>query len=139
MFRFDFKLLCNVKPPVGDYVLYYMFYMYFQGRIKDFFFFFFFFFFFLGGGCKKLCCAHHITSPKSLTAGSRARLRALEALGVCDARSCYLSLIFKHSDTNNKMGFLKCSQSKFRGGGGVCLLCPLLNPPQISFYFSLPF
>ena len=29
----------------------------------------------------------------------RDRLRALEALGVFDALSCYLSLIFKHSDT----------------------------------------
>ena len=34
-----------------------------------------------------------------LRPGSRAHLRALEALGVFDALSCYLSLIFKHSDT----------------------------------------
>ena len=34
-----------------------------------------------------------------LRLGSRASFRAMEALRVLDALSCYLSLIFKHSDT----------------------------------------
>ena len=55
-----------------------------------------------GGGRKRFCAGTHITSAKPnlpYTAGSRGRLRALEALGFFDALSCYLSLIFKHSDT----------------------------------------
>ena len=53
-------------------------------------------------GCKNLCAhthAHHEREARStLQSGSRARLRALEALRVFDALSCYLSLIFNHSD-----------------------------------------
>ena len=54
------------------------------------------------GGGQKIMCTHtyqecEARSPVGL--GCRARLRALEALGVFYALSCYLSLIFKHSDT----------------------------------------
>ena len=57
-----------------------------------------------GGGAKAYKCAlhaHHEREARSpLRPGSRARLKALEALGVFDALLCYLILIFKHSDTN---------------------------------------
>ena len=56
-----------------------------------------------GGGAQKIMSthAHHELEPQSiLQLGSRAHdLRALEALRVFDALSCYLSLIFKHSHT----------------------------------------
>ena len=58
-----------------------------------------------GGGGRKAqnimyTHAHHEREARSpLRLGSRTRVRALEALGVFDALSCYLSLIFKHSDT----------------------------------------
>ena len=48
-------------------------------------------------------------------------LRALEALGIFDARSCYLSLIFKHSYT--KWGGGGNSVNQILGGGR--LLAPL--------------
>ena len=65
-----------------------------QGRIQDFHL--------VGGGAQKIMWAHahHKLEARSpLTPGSRAHKWALEALGVFDALSCYLSLIFKHSDT----------------------------------------
>ena len=53
-----------------------------------------------GGGEIMRAHAHHeARSPNPLRQGSRARLRALEALNGFDALLCYLSLIFKHSDT----------------------------------------
>ena len=57
-----------------------------------------------GGGGQKIMWvhAHHVGEAGSpFRPGSRARLRALpEALGAFDALLCYLSLIFKHYDTN---------------------------------------
>ena len=53
-------------------------------------------------GVKKMMCAHahHEREARGpLRPGSSARLRALEALRVFYALLCYLSLIFKHSDT----------------------------------------
>ena len=52
------------------------------------------------GGRKRLCARTHITSaePNSLSAG--VPLKGPGSSGVVvDAFSCYLSLIFKHSDT----------------------------------------
>ena len=49
-----------------------------------------------GGGAKKNMCAnayHEREARSPLRSGSRARLRALEALGGFDALSCYMSLI----------------------------------------------
>ena len=48
---------------------------------------------------------------------SRAHLRALEALGVFDALSCYLSLISKHSDTKWDLKNTVRSIFFFWGGG----------------------
>ena len=47
----------------------------------------------LGGGGGKILWAHTSQARSPLWPGFRARLRALEALGVCGALSCYLSLI----------------------------------------------
>ena len=79
-----------------------------QGRIQDFH---------LGGGGQKIMCAHahHERLARCpLRPGSRARLGPLEALRVFCALSCYISLIFKHSDT-------KLDKYKV-------VLCPPLNP-----------
>ena len=46
-----------------------------------------------GGGWKDFVGAHTSQARSPLWPGFRARLRALEALGVCGALSCYLSLI----------------------------------------------
>ena len=56
-------------------------------------------------GAKKILCthAHHKRKAQSpLRQGSRALKRALEALRGFYALSCYLSIIFKHSDTKKK-------------------------------------
>ena len=70
--------------------------MFKQGRSQDFH---------LGGGGggagrKRLCASTHITARNRtcFRQGSRARLRALEALGFFNALSCNLCIIFKHSD-----------------------------------------
>ena len=55
-----------------------------------------------GGGAQKIMYMHaHLEceAQSPLQPGSRALKWALEALGGLDALSCYLSLIFKHSDT----------------------------------------
>ena len=54
-----------------------------------------------GGEAQKMCVdAHHEHGAQCLLRpGSRARLKALEALRVFDDLSSYLSLISKHSDT----------------------------------------
>ena len=55
-----------------------------------------------GGGAQTIMCAHALHKREAwspLRPGSRARLRALGAPGGFDALSCYLSLIFKQSDT----------------------------------------
>ena len=60
-------------------------------------------------GGKRLCaCISQLHSLKSLTAGVQGPLKVPGSPRVLDALSCYLSLIFKHSDTK---------------GGGGCLLC----------------
>ena len=53
---------------------------------------------------------------------------ALEALGVFYALSCYLSLIFKHSDTIWDLTKLKIVDQFFFGGGAP--IAPPLNPPM---------
>ena len=89
--------------------------LYIQGRIQDFN---------LGGGGAKDYVRARTSRARSLKSliilrpGSRARFRALEALRVIDALSCYLSLIFKHSDT-------KCRSTFFFGGGGGACCGPL--------------
>ena len=72
------------------------------------YFFFFFFFFFLGGGGQR-----EARSP--LWSGSRAVKRTLQEYKVFDALSCYLSLIFKHLDTNIEG---KNTVDQNLGGGG---------------------
>ena len=55
------------------------------------------------GGAKDYvrACTSRARSPRSLIrSGSRARLRALEALGGFDALSCYLNLVFKGSGSH---------------------------------------
>ena len=51
-----------------------------------------------GGGRKRLCVRTHITSANAAKPEFNFG-RALEALEIFDALSCYLSLIFKHFDT----------------------------------------
>ena len=72
-------------------------------------------FFFFGGGRKRLCGHTHHELEARVPYGRGKR--ALEALRVYDALSCYLSLIFKHSDT--KWDTIKHSRSN--GGGGHLL------------------
>ena len=91
-----------------------------QGRIQDFH---------LGEGAQKIMSghAHHEREARSsLRPGSRARLRALEPLGGFDALLCYMSQIFKHSDTKWD---LKNTVSNFRGAR---LLPPAPPPPSNS-------
>ena len=107
-----------------------------------------------GGGRKRLCARKRTSwawSLKSLTAGSRAHLRALEcSLGLifnhsdfwCSLRGgggCYLSLILSESFWY-KMGFKKWghSWSNFRGGGyrERVEFSPLLNPPLLSLKYK---
>ena len=87
-----------------------------------------------GGGAWKIMCAHAHHGHKArrpLWPGSRVRLRDLEALGVFFyALSCYLSLIFKHSDT--KWEKKNHSQSNL-GGGGAPVAPPLNLPWHILF------
>ena len=91
-----------------------------QGRIQDFH---------LGEEQQIMCAhAHHERKARSpLRPGSRTRLRALEALGTFDALSCYLSLIFKHSDT--KWDKKTHSRSNLRGGARPPLDPPLIRVP----------
>ena len=89
-------------------------------------------------GRKRLCARTHITSAESnsLSAaeGSRARLRALEALYrvvlINNTLSCYLSLISKHSD--KKIRLKNIVDPIEGGGGGGRLLRPSLDPPLTS-------
>ena len=65
--------------------------------------------------------AHHKREAQSpLRLGSRVHLRALEALWIFDALSCYLSLIFKYSDTkwDLKTYLIKFFFCVLGGGGG---------------------
>ena len=86
-----------------------------------------------GGGAKDYVRARtsRARSPKSLTSG--VQLWALDALGVFDALSRYLSLTFKHSDT--KWNKTKHSRSNFRGRTPVA---PPLNPPLIMKHAAIP-
>ena len=69
----------------------------------------------------------------SLTAGVQGPLKGPEALKVFVDLSCYLSLVFKHSDT--KLDKKKHSRSNFKGGGGARACCtPPLNPPLIMAF-----
>ena len=74
-----------------------------------------------GGGRNRLCaCDTKPEVPYSCCRGPGLayNLRALEALGVFDTLSCYLSLVFKHSDTklDNK------KQNSRSWGEGCCAL-----------------
>ena len=53
-----------------------------------------------GGGANNYVRVHDMTSLLYGRGPGPCRLRALEALGGFYALPCYLSLIFKHSDTN---------------------------------------
>ena len=70
-----------------------------------------------GGGGRLYMCARTHTHPERET---RSPLRPGRVFN--NALSCYLSLIFKHSE-EEKNGRKKHSRSNFRGGGG--LLHPL--------------
>ena len=87
-----------------------------QGRIQDFH---------LGGGGTKDYMRERTLrarNPKSLSAGIQG-----PALGVFNALQCYLSPIFKHSDTKwvNK----KITVDPILGGAHAC--CAPLDPPLI--------
>ena len=77
-----------------------------------------------GGGAQKLMCAHahydHETQ-RPFRQDSKARLKALEALGLFYALSCYLRIIFNHSDAKWDL-----KTSGFFWGAQVA---PPLNPP----------
>ena len=75
---------------------------------------------FIQGGVKDYMCAPEV--PYGRGPGPAFK-RALESLGVFDALSCYLSLIFKHSDT--KLDYKTHNQSNFRG-------CAPVAPPSKS-------
>ena len=97
-----------------------------QGWIQDFH---------LGGGGKKLCARTHIhereaRSPLRPGPGP-AQVRALEALGVFDALSYYLSLIFKQSDTKWD---IKTIFDHILGGGGAPVSPPL--KPALGWFSS---
>ena len=73
-----------------------------QERIQDFYFYIYIYIFFFWGGAQKIMwqhANHKLKAQSPLRPGSRAHLRALEALWVFNALLCYPSLIFKHSDT----------------------------------------
>ena len=55
---------------------------------------------FPGGGGKQLCARTYITSGKPEVPYGRGQ--AMDALGFVYAPSCYLSLIFKHSESTQK-------------------------------------
>ena len=84
-----------------------------------------------GGGATNDCAhVHHEREARSpfIRPGSRAHVRAMEALRVFNTILCYLSLIFEHSDT--KWDFYK--QNIW--GGGARLLRPPLNPPLFQWH-----
>ena len=64
------------------------------------------------GGALKIARARtsRAQSPKSLTAGFRGPPKGFVSSPVFDALSCYLSLIFKHSDT--KWGYKKTKKHR---------------------------
>ena len=85
---------------------------------------------------QRLLCAHcaqyEREAPTSLTAGVQGPLKGHGSSEVLDALSCYLSLIFKHSDT--KWNTEKHSRSGgvfffLGGGGGRRGLLPPPPPP----------
>ena len=78
-----------------------------------------------GGGTKDYVCSliSQARSPKSLTAWVQGSLMGPGSSRVFDALSCFLSLIFEHSDT--KWDNKKHSRSNFRGGGGAHVPVPL--------------
>ena len=83
-----------------------------QGRIQDFHL----------GGRKRLiyvpACTLRAWNRTHFRQGSRARLRALEALGLFNVLSCNLSLIFKHSDFF--FYWIKNIVDPILGGARVC-------------------
>ena len=95
----------------------------YQGRIQDFYFVLYFFIYWGGGGAKDYVrdAQHEREARSPLRPGSRARLRALEALEIFGALSCYLSVIFGsilRKKLNKKPKTLYRSKTLFFGGGG---------------------
>ena len=90
-----------------------------QGQIQDF----------QLGRAQKIMCTHadHRRKARSpFTDGLQAALKGPGSSRVFYALSCYLSLIFKHSDTKWP---IKSVNHNLGGGGGEAPAVPPLDPP----------
>ena len=88
-----------------------------------------------GGGARDYVPARTYTSaePNSLFVGVQGLLKGPGSSWGFYAISCYLSLVFKHSDT--KWAKKKKSQSNFRGEGAP--IAPPLDPPLFHLRHDL--